>query len=133
MLLPWLLCPDEDALEQGTRRTEPTKTNGMAPTTWSMDKRTRHYRKIAPFNPALAETSLAVMGTVAYYAHIPFRAVTRYVTIDWKQLDMALYLQAADTTVSVLNYRILADRHRALVKWFFNDPVDAVELMGLGD
>lgn len=131
LLLPWLLCPDEDWLEQGSRRVGPTKENPtLAPTDWDMKRRTKHYRKIAEFNPKLAPASLEGIGTAAYYGRIPWSAVTRYVTIDWKKLDSSLYMQAVDSMVSILNYQILAERHRALTKWFFGDPVTAAEVAG---
>lgn len=125
-LLPWLLCPDEDAIEQSTRRTQ---IKGGAPLDWSMEKRTKFYRKLAPFNPELASVSLQAMGTAGYYGTISFEAVTRYVIIDWKKMDPNLYLMAVDTMVSVLNYKILKERHRALVRWFFDDPVTASDLI----
>jgi hypothetical protein len=132
-LPPWLLCPDEDALEQGTRRVPPTEANGTAPIEWSMLKRTRFYRKIAPFNSKLADASLEIMGTAAYYGCIPFQWVRRYVIIDWKQLDPSIYFSACDTMVSTINYRILASRHKALIRWFFNDPVEPIELTAFAD
>jgi hypothetical protein len=127
-LLPWKLCPDEDMMEQCSRNVEATSENNMAPTNWSMEKRTRHYRKIAPNNPQLADMSLKAMGTAAYYGEISFSSVTRYVIVDWKKLDMAIYFNACDTTVSALNYRILASRHHALVRWFFGDKVNPIDL-----
>ena len=126
LLLPWKLCPDEDALEQGSRK---HLVKGGPPLEWSMEKRTRHYRKFAPLNPQLADISLKILGTVGYYNTISFSAVTRYAIIDWGKLDMTLYLMAADTSVAALNYMVLQNRHRALVRWFFGDPVTADELM----
>jgi len=124
-LLPWKLCPDEDVLEQTSRK---QLVPGGPPLDWSMTKRTLAYRKIAPFNPDLADMSLKAMGTVAYYDTIPFAFVTRYVVIEWAKLDTALLMMAADTMVSVVNYRILQDRHKALVRWFFNEPVTVDDL-----
>jgi hypothetical protein len=130
-LLPWALCPDEDFMEQCSRKCEATEQNpNLAPTDWSMNKRTMFYRKIARFNPDLADVSLEHMGTCAYYGTIPWSAVTRYVTVDWTKLHMRMYMQAVDSMVSALNYKILQDRHKAFVRWFFDDAVMADEITG---
>jgi hypothetical protein len=126
-LFTWLLCPDEDALEQGTRT---LIGPNFAPTNWGMLKRTKFYRKIAPLNPHLADESLKVMGTCGYYGIIPWSAVTRYVTIDWKKLDPSLRMQAIDSQVSIANYKFLQDRHKAFTRWFFGDEVNAGEVTG---
>lgn len=127
LLIPWKLCPDEDALEQGTRKQE---IPGGPPLNASMKERTKAYRKLAPLNPQLAQASLETLGTVGYYGTIPFRFVTRYVIIDWTKMDMNMYLNCVDTSVSVLNFRILAERHKAMVRWLFGDPVTVEDLMG---
>jgi hypothetical protein len=132
-LLPWKLCPDEDFMEQATRRQGPPDYPGFAPTDWPTKKRTEFYRKIARYNPAsdsnnLADKSLNSLGTAAYYDTIPWRAVTRYVSIDWAKMHMRLRIQAVDSMVNTLNYRILKDRHAAFIRWFFGDPVDPEEM-----
>lgn len=131
LLLPWLLCPDEDFMEQASRACPPDDEHPhMAPTDWSIKKRTMHYRKIARYNAALADVSLEHLGTVGYYGKIPWKAIKRYVLIDWTKLHPATHMQAVDSMVSCLNYRILQDRHKAFVRWFFNDPVTAAEVCG---
>ena len=130
-LLPWLLCPDEDFMEQGSRGVDRDAAHPeFAPTEWSMKKRTMHYRRIAKFNAPLADESLKHMGTCAYYGAIPFSAVTRYVLIDWEKLPFEMRLRAVDSMVSIMNYRILQKRHEAFCRWFFGDPVTAPELTG---
>lgn len=131
-LLPWLLAPDEDFMEQCSRGVEPSPERPhFAPTNWDMKKRTRHYRKIARFNPNLADASLEAMGTAAYYGPIPWSTVTRYVLIDWKAIDVSMYMHACDTMVSAINFRILKERHFALTRWFFGDPVKVEDLTGI--
>jgi hypothetical protein len=130
-LLPWLLCPDEDFLEQASRKVAPSPERPyMAPLNWSMKKRTLHYRKVAKFNPTLADKSLEHMGTAGYYGPVPWQAITRYVLIDWNKMDASMHMRAVDSMVSTMNYLILQDRHRALTRWFFGDPVTAEELNG---
>jgi len=126
-LSPWKLCPDEDVLEQATRG---QSGENFAPVEWDMKRRTMFYRKIAPFNPKLVDTSLKHMGTCAYYGSIPWSAVTRYVLIEWSKLPQGMFWNAVDTSVSCLNYRILQDRQRALTRWFFGDPVTVEDFLG---
>jgi hypothetical protein len=131
LLLPWLLCPDEDVLEQGTRTVGPTKDNpNFAQTDWDMKKRTRHYRKLAREMPHLAKQSLDLMGTAAYYGPIPWNYITRYATIEWPKLNEVIKWRALDSSVSVANYRFLKSRHEALMRWFFKEPVTVEELDG---
>lgn len=130
-LSPWLLCPDEDTMEQATRQQGPTdKYPNLAPIEWSMEKRTKFYRKNACHNPQMTDACLDVMGTCGYYGTIPWSAITRYVLIDWKQLDLYWSIRAVDSMVSIINYKILADRHKAFTRWFFDDSVTAEELTG---
>lgn len=133
LLLPWKLCPDEDFLEQATRKIPPTPDRPhFAPIEWDMKKRTRHYRtKVAPFNPQDAAISLREMGTASYYGEIPWSAVTRYVIIDWPKTDLEIRVRCMDSQVSIENHRILQDRHKAFTKWFFNDPVTSAEVTGM--
>jgi hypothetical protein len=131
MLRPELLCPDEDVLEQTTRGAGPSdEAPNFAPIEWSMARRTRFYRKLARHNPNLVDASLSQMGTCGYYGAIPWEAVTRYVIVDLKKLPTVLRYQAIDSQVSILNYRVLKDRHRAFTHWFFGDQVTASELTG---
>lgn len=126
-LLPWLLCPDEDFLEQTTRKVGPEERPNHAPTDWPMKKRTRFYRKLAKYNPKLVDASLNYMGTAAYYGVIPWKAVTRYAIVDWEKMPRHWYWAGTDTMVSVINHQILATRHKALIKWLFGDPVTVEE------
>ena len=130
-LLPdyFRLCPDEDFLEQATRK---QVGPNFAPLDWSMKKRTLYYRKNAISNPLMADKSLEHMGTAAYYGTIPWSAVTRYAVVDWQKNKWA-WFRASDSMVSMMNYRILQDRHKAFTRWFFNDPVTAHELSGEGE
>jgi len=133
-LLPWLLCPDEDWMEQASREVGPNDKNpNLAPIDKSMKERTMYYRRIARHNPKLADKSLEMMGTCAYYGTIPWDAVTRYVTIDWRTIHPSMHLRAVDSMVSILNHQILSQRHQALTRWFFGDPVTPQELNGNDD
>jgi len=126
-LNPWLLCPDEDYIEQSTRgRTG----KGFADPKWDMIRRTKFYRKHAQANTQLTDYSLEGMGTAAYYGPIPWSAIKRYVIVDWSKMPHGMLWRAVDTQVSCINYRILQDRQRALMRWFFGDPVELEDFIG---
>lgn len=131
-LHPYWLCPDEDFLEQATRKQGPPEYPSFAPTDWSMKERTLFYRKIARFNQQLTDMSLERLGTCGYYNEIPWEAITRYVIIDWGLLESSMRWKAIDSSVNLASYRILGDQHRAFTKWFFGDEVKPEELTGFG-
>jgi hypothetical protein len=128
-LLPWLLCPDEDYLEATTRKQGPECGPGFCPTDWDLKARCKHYRKIAKLNPDLADDSLKRLGTCAYYGAIPWSAVTRYALIDWGKLHPVMRIRCVDSMVSMINYRLLAERHREFTRWFFDPDVDAKKML----
>jgi hypothetical protein len=133
LLNPRYLCPDENFMEQASRNVGPSEEQPyLAEVGWSMKKRVRHYRNICRYNPHLTEMSLEGMGTCAYYGKIPWPAVTRYVVIEWSKLHPGMYIMAIDSTVAAINFKILRQRHEAYVRWFFGDPVEPSELIGLG-
>lgn len=130
-LSPFKLCPDEDFMEQTSRGVGPSPERpNFAPTDWDMKRRTIHYRKIAKYNWKLADVSLETMGTAGYYGVIPWSAVTRYVIVEWDKIPKVVWFEAVDSTVSVMAYRIFADRKRALTRWFFGEPVTPAEFLG---
>jgi hypothetical protein len=120
------LHPDEDALEQTSRGRDDL------PKTWDMVQRTHYYRKHATdYDNWMA--SLEAMGTCAYYGTIPVEAITRVAyfdqTVEGPSKDF--YWQVGDTTVSVMNYMILKDIHKARLRHLFGDPVTAADLDSL--
>lgn len=122
------LIPDEDVLEQIGR--------GRDDVPGGMVERTLAYRNQAFLafegTPAWRE-SLEAMGTVAYYGPegIPLRAITRVAWLDWDRMDMGILMRCMDTSVSVLNYAVLKERHRATTQWLFGETVDFWAFAGL--
>lgn len=124
-----LLFPDEDVLEQASRGLTSDEWPYVPPArVKTMVQRTRYYRKMAPTMPGYTGTSLDMMGTVGYYGAIPASAFRRVFVIDWDKVPHILRMQALDTMVSVLNYKVLADQHQALTRYFTLDPVLPHEL-----
>jgi len=123
------LYPDEDALEQSTRDLTPEKWPYAAPPHLkTMKKRTLYYRKICRELPQYTDASLKLLGTCGYYGVIPPKLFKRVILVDWEKIKPNLKWMALDTMVACLNYKILQERHRALVRWFFGDPVTVEEL-----
>lgn len=114
------LHPDEDVLEQAGRHYDNIKGD--------MKTRTQHYRKIARHNPNW-EISLRAMGTCAYYGDISPLAITKVVKLDWNKMDISAKMMCGDSVPSLLSYKILENRHRALTDWLCdNREVTADEL-----
>ena len=120
------LHPDEDLLEQSGRHYD------ALPADWSIAKRTRWYRAQAPHNSKW-ELSLQGMGTVGYYGVIPPEAITCVVYFDpaTKGPAQDFYWALGDTSVSMMNYMILAPTHKARLRYLFNEPVTAEELANM--
>lgn len=125
------LFPDEDFLEQGTRRVNDGVTGTML-------QRTRHYRRhlfdygeprldpdsIAGDDPAPKflptwRFSIRYLGTCAHRGPIPPEAITRVVTWPDTRANVTVRL-AWDLSVSLVNYRWCGPRYRALTRKLFD-------------
>lgn len=112
---------DEDALEQTSRNVP--GGDGL-PTSMSMEDRTIHYRKMAKRYAEVGyghEWSLKALGTCGYKDKIPLKAITRVAIIDLtKQKQLSVFL---DPSISIMNYRIVGAKYRALNALIFgNEP-----------
>jgi hypothetical protein len=114
LLAPWLLTPDEDWLEQTSRKSE-----GHAPLDRPMKYRTRWYRKRLMKYAAHHENSLAGLGNCAYHGPIPAMAITRVALVDAKtNLDLIM-VAGLDPTISLINYRVCGPKYRNGVRRLF--------------
>ena len=112
-LNPFRFAPDEDFLEQATR-----KDPNYAHLPKEMKPRTRWFRRRALTEFAhVWEKSLEFMGTCTYYGLIPPEAITRYVLIPQ---DHPVNF-ASDPTICLMNYAILKTYYRKLVKFAFGE------------
>lgn len=116
-LNPWLLVPDEDAIEQLNR--------GKDGLDGSLEQRTKHYRKELPryVGHSQWEASLKALGNCAYMGHIAANAITRVAYIDVKQAPM-LILAGMDPSITLMNYLIIGKKYRGLTKWIFGDQLE---------
>ena len=114
------LVPDEDALEQATRKTDDL------PKSWTMERRTRYYRKNLIKFSEHWEWSLKAIGNCAYMGTIPVEAITRVVVIDHIKQNVLMYM-SLDPSISILNFRFCNDKYIQLLNWIFNSEYQDTE------
>jgi hypothetical protein len=124
-LNPFSFAPDEDFLEQATRK-DPSFANVPGTTPYNMKTRTRWFRKhaLSRFQEAW-HLSMQHMGTCTYYGDIPVSAITRYALVKngWQVIE------ASDPTITPLNYKIMGPYYRALAQVIMGDePTPSEEL-----
>lgn len=119
-------APDEDCLEQGTRK-DPNFENVPGTEPFNMKKRTQWFRDRAlkQFSH-LWRKSLEMMGTCTYYGDIPPEAITRYSLVN-NTIEVIL---AADPVICPLNYKILGPYYRQLTRMLFGEKPDLHDLYG---
>ena len=130
------LRPDEDAVEQTTRGIkdfgpieDPQVRSILAkmPLT-DMRARTEYVRANLDRLHNLWRASLKWLGNCSYKGTVPAKAISRVSIFDPKS-NPYVVLTASDPTITVANFKMLADRYEALTRWFF-DPITADELLG---
>lgn len=110
------LVPDEDVLEQGFRGRDDL------PSDWSMEKRTKHYRKYLHNWAGEYEMSIKAMGNCAYLGTIPPEAITRALYFDPREAQQFSW-QSMDPSISLMNYKLVGKKYRGLTKWAFGDDL----------
>jgi hypothetical protein len=123
------LLPDEDFLEQGTRRQK-------LPAEWGlngadMQKRTRFFRDNLHSFQALWTKSIEGLGNAAHHGQIPLEAITRATIFDPSQ-NKRMMMDAADPLISMLNFAHLGNKYKAQTRWFAGYDVDPREMLTLG-
>jgi hypothetical protein len=111
------LVPDEDFLEQASRK------SGPAPLDKSMKYRTSWYRRrLMEFSENWIN-SIKHLGTCAYMRSIPPEAITRYAIIPGDRTS-ELVMAGMDPSISLMNYHIMGEKYRNWVRWAFGDPLE---------
>jgi hypothetical protein len=111
------LVPDEDFLEQATRK------EGPAPTGASMKYRTNWYRRrLRDFQPHWTD-SVDGLGTCAYMGEIPRQAIKRYAILPAARRSEIIF-GGMDPMIMLLNYKLVGDRYRNWIKWLFGDEME---------
>lgn len=129
-LNPFCLHPDEDYLEQATRKTIggtgtpyptlcPAPPHGLRDATKLMHWRTRWYRKrLRTFRDSW-ELSLNGMGTCTHEGVISPEAITQIVTMPVERCFDFMIFCGLDPQISVLNYRHVGARYRNSMRRLF--------------
>ena len=119
-LNPFWMAPDEDFLEQATRK---QAGENLAPTNKPMKFRTRWYRKrLLNFTPSW-QLSLEHMGNCTYHNHIPTSAITRIAFIEPDAYARMIWMAGLDPMITIMNYRIMGLKYRNSIKQLFHDPI----------
>lgn len=112
------LLPDEDVLEQTSRRTGEVSGTTL--------ERTAYYRnRMHLYSHEQWRQSLKAMGTCAHLGKIPIAAVTRVAVIPFQ------YFWFWDASISLINYKLVGSRYRAQMARLFGDPIPDMEVQGL--
>jgi hypothetical protein len=124
-LNPFCLHPDEDFLEQATRK------KGDAPLDAAMKPRTEWYRERLEDYQEHWELSVEHLGNCCHIGVIPTHALTRVAVID-RDKQWPLCWQAMDPVISLLNFRFCKAKYRGMHKWLFEEPLGEDTVTELG-
>ncbi len=119
-----LLIPDEDFLEQGSRRSKiPGVPEG------DMLKRTKYFRTFAHTDTwrGYWEDSIDNLGTVGHLGPIPKEAISRIAFVDFKARP-DLLMASIDPSISLLNHMVCKGKYEALTRFIFGEDVTPYEL-----
>lgn len=117
------LRPDEDFIEQATRRDETNKAGIIGKT---MYERTQYIRNhIDEFSNSW-KLSVEHLGNCAYKGVIKPAAITRVSVVDISKCR-AMCFEAIEPTISLMNYKFCGRQYRMLNKWFMGEKVTVEE------
>jgi hypothetical protein len=117
------LYPDEDFLEQATRRGSSPCPDGL-----SMEERTAWFRDNLHGFQHLWRDSLEGLGNCACFGEVPAECVTKVVVFD-PASNPTLSMMAMDPMISIMNYALVGgSKYRALTDWFFGHDVRASDI-----
>lgn len=131
-LNPDNLVPDEDALEQVSRKLGPG--GDRLPPHWSMVERTRYYRGMVREYAEKGldfDWSMSELGTAGHVGAINCTAFTRVAIIDIK-IQRKIVWEYMNSQVSVYNYQFLGPQYRSYTRMLFGDaprPEDVAALL----
>ena len=138
--------PDEDFLEQATRKQEVPipkddfddeahiydelrEANDIKDGQERMKARTEFFRENMEWYAQHWEDSIKFLGNCSHFGDIPPSAITRVTIFDpTSNAGMAM---AVDPSITLLNYKICEGKYRAITKWLAGYEVDPDELCGL--
>jgi len=113
------ILPDEDFLEQATRK------GGPAPLDKSMKVRTHWYRRRLESFCHLWKDSVDGLGTCCYRGTIPVAAIERVAVMSQGAYHKLVLVDGHDPTIFLMNYKLLGDKYRDFVRRLFAGELDA--------
>jgi len=116
LLAPWWLAPDEDWLEQVSRKQE-----GHAPLGKPMKARTRWYRSRLMNYATNWQDSLKGLGNCTYHDVIAPMAITRVALVDAQTNNGLVWMAGIDPTITLMNYRICGPKYRNAMRRLFGE------------
>jgi len=132
-LVPQRLAPDEDFLEQATRKQDGDCYGDM-------QERTLHYKALTIRNRHLAMDSLKHLGTIGHIGTVPKRAITRIALFNTHRPVHPAVIMTGEPSVTIQNHKFCHKKYQNLTRWFFQDeelnlnigiPQDLAETMGI--
>ena len=125
-----LLLPDEDFIEQGTRGHDDQWQDPLIRESirdLDMGQRTEFFRDNLTLFSGLWELSLEGLGNCAYRGSIPARAISRVTVFDPKE-NPVITNMLLDPSISLMNYKFVGEKYRALCRWLAGHEVAAGDL-----
>ncbi|MFZ1073467.1 MAG: hypothetical protein WAO21_08535 [Verrucomicrobiia bacterium] len=117
------LRPDEDFIEQATRRDEKNSAGIRGKT---INERTEYIRNhIDEFSESW-RLSVEHLGNCAYKGVIEPVAITRVSVVDISKCKSMCY-EAMEPVITILNYNLCGAQYRMLNRWFMGEPVTVDE------
>jgi len=114
-MLPWLFCPDEDYLEQASRKSDQFSVIKRRP----MVERTKWFRRRLMSFRDNWQASVEHLGNCCYMGRIPAHVITRVATLS----PTYAFAFASDPIITLLNYWIMGPYYRALTMKLFGDKI----------
>lgn len=122
-LLPTRFLPDEDFLEQASRK-QSAEAVGMKKNVTTLEARTRFFRQNTHRWRSGWTDSVKHLGTCAVQGRISPEAITRYVTVDCKKMS-SLRFMATDASISIINHTYCSGKYTALTALLMGDRPSA--------
>jgi hypothetical protein len=123
-----LFRPDEDFLEQASRR-GPTKNRELKRLMNAcLNERTEWYRTHLDEFAHAWEDSVKHLGTCCYLGKIPPEAITRASIFDYKKNSLVAS-EILEPTITIANFQFCSERYQALTRWLMGEDIDADALL----
>ena len=123
--------PDEDFLEQVNRMGSklPKLLQKELNKCSSMEERTAWFKIHLGLFKEFWKNSVEGLGNAAHYGSILPKAITKVAIFDPKTNPL-IFQTAMDPTISILNFRFMADKYRAVTSWLMGNEVTVQEFYG---